>query len=330
MCDNCRHPKELFDASEETLLALTSINEMGSRYGFSHIINVLRGTPNQQIKDLRHHELPTYGKGYELEEKNWKSILIQLVVHDYLVKDVNHYGVIKLGEKGLEYIENPSPIQLITFVDFTDLEKEHERLAEEVKPYDAELFQKLVKLRKDIAKQQKLPPYIIFQETSLEEIATKYPLTIAEFENITGVGSGKAKKFAKPFIDLIKKHVEEFEIERPDQIVVKTQGKNSVDKLFIIQQIDRKIPLHEIAKYRDLSYEELLEKMEQIIFSGSKLNIDYYINVIIDEDKMLDIYDYFMASESDCLYSAQNTLGGDYSIEEIQLVRFKFYSEMAN
>ena len=329
MCDNCRYPKELFDATEETHHALKCVDELEGKFGFNYIISILRGANNQQMKEMHHNELTTFGVGKDIEEKHWKSILIQLVVNDFLLKDINNYGFLRLSEKGVAFLKNPYTVKLVTFQDFHQLEKEHAAPTEEIKAYDPILYEKLISLRKEIAKQQGLPPYVIFQETSLEEIATKYPLTIQEFENISGVGAGKARKFARPFIEMIKKYVDEFEIERPEQFVVKTQGKNSSDKLYIIQQIDRKVPLNEIAKYKELSNQEVLEKVEQIIFSGMKLNLDYYINQVVDEDKLEEIYDYFMNASSDCLDEAVKALGAGYTAEEIQLVRAMFYSEKA-
>jgi ATP-dependent DNA helicase RecQ len=329
MCDNCRYPKELFDATEETLAALKCVHELDGKFGFNYVIGVLRGSNNQQIKEMGHTELSTFGIGKDIEEKHWKSILIQLVVNDYLIKDINNYGFLHLSPKAEEFLRNPHQVKLVTFQDFSQLEKEHATPVEEVKVYDPVLYERLIALRKEVAKQHNLPPYVIFQETSLEEIATKYPLSIQEFENITGVGAGKAKKFAKPFIDLIKKYVDEFEIERPEQYVVKTQGKNSADKLYIIQQIDRKVPLDEIAKYKEMTFQEVIEKVEQIIFSGMKLNLEYYIRQVVDEDKLEDIYQYFMTAKTDSLAEASKELGSDYSPEEIQLVRAMFYSEKA-
>jgi len=329
MCDNCRYPKELFDATEETHAALKCVHELEGKFGFNYVIGVLRGSNNQQIKEMGHTDLSTFGIGKDIEERHWKSILIQLVVNDYLIKDINDYGFLHLSPKAEAFLQNPYKVNLVTFQDFSQLEKEHAIPVEEVKVYDPVLYERLIVLRKEIAKQHSLPPYVIFQETSLEEIATKYPLSIQEFENITGVGAGKAKKFAKPFIELIKKYVDEFEIERPEQYVVKTQGKNSADKLYIIQQIDRKVPLDEIAKYKEMTFQEVIEKVEQIIFSGMKLNLEYYIRQVVDEDKLEDIYDYFMSAKSDCLADASKELGSGYSPEEIQLVRAMFYSEKA-
>lgn len=329
MCDNCRHPKETFDATKEVELALRCVSETGGKFGVNYLVNVLRGSNAQQVRDMKHDNLSVFGLGVEMEEKAWKSVYIQLIVLDFLSKDVSDYGVIRLTPSGEAYVEKSYPIRLVRFQDFEKVDRDSLEI-EEFKTYDEVLFEKLKDLRRQVAKEKGVPPYVIFQDTSLEDVATKYPVTMAEFENIIGVGAGKAKKFAKPFIDLIVKYVEEHEIERPDDVVVKTSGKNSADKIFIIQQIDRKTPLDEIANLKGMSFDDVLEKVEHIIYSGSRLNLDYYISQVIDEDKQDEIYDYFMKAENDSILEAQKYLGTDFTKEEIQLMRVKFYSEVAN
>ncbi|MEM6262297.1 MAG: DNA helicase RecQ, partial [Bacteroidota bacterium] len=325
MCDNCRYPKEKFDASKYVMLALTAVHEIDGKFGLGHLINILRGSNNQQIAIYEHQDLSTYGKGNDLSEKEWKSILSQMIIHDFLKKDIEEYGVIKLEPRGVTHLEKPEPVELVKFYDIAAIQK-RETPQEDFKTYDVDLFEKLKKLRKQIAGQKRIPPYVVFQDPSLEDMATKYPITINEFQNITGVGRGKAQKFAAPFIKKITEHVETNQIERPQEVVVKSTARKSMNKLFIIQHVDRRTSLEEIGKMKGMEFPQLLENLEQIVFSGTRLNIDYYIDDKIDEDKIDDIFDYFMSSESDDLDEAEKELGGDFTREEIQLVRIKFIS----
>ncbi|MCB0854001.1 MAG: HRDC domain-containing protein, partial [Bacteroidetes bacterium] len=329
MCDNCRYPKETFDAQKYVTMALQAVDQVNQKFGLNHLINLLRGSSNQQITIYEHDKLPVHKKGEELDEKKWKSIYSQLIVNDYLIKDIDDYGVIKLGKKGHEYLGKPSPVKLIKYQDFDQLKKDATPV-EDFKTYDTDLFEKLKVLRRKIAKEKKIPPYVVFQDPSLEDMSTKYPISIAEFLNITGVGQGKAKKFAAPFIKLIQDYVETNGIERTTDVVVKSTARKSMNKLFIIQHVDRKTPLDEIAGLKGMDFSELLENVEQIVYSGTKLNIDYYVEDRVDEDKIDDIYDYFMNAETDDLALAEEELGLDYEKEEIQLVRIKFISEVGN
>lgn len=329
MCDNCRYPKETFDAQKEIDLVLEAVQQVNEKFGASHLINILRGSNNQQINIYGHDKLSTYSQGSALDEKNWKSIISQLIVHDFLIKDIDDYGVIKLGSEAGNYLKNPGPFKLVKFQDFEKLKKGAVPL-EDFKTYDEILFDKLKVLRKKIAKERKIPPYVIFQDPSLEEMATKYPVSMSEFQTITGVGRGKAQKFAAPFIKLISSYVESNGIERTTEVVVKSTARKSMNKLFIIQHVDRRTPLDQIAKIKSMSFQELLGNLDQIVYSGTKLNIDYYIRQVIDEDKVEDIYDHFMEADSDSLDEAEAELGGDYTRDEIQLVRLKFISEVGN
>ncbi len=328
-CDNCRFRKESFDATNETTIALQTVKSINEKFGISHLVNIFRGTNNQQIFLYEHHNLPTYGKGKSINDKQWKSIINQLIVNDYLLKDIDDYGVIKLNHRGKEFLKKPTSINLIKFQDFDKLNKEVTPI-EEFKTYDVNLFEKLKKLRKKIASERKIPPYVIFQDPSLEDMATKYPTSIDEFQNITGVGRGKAQKFAAPFIQLIDNYIKTNGIERSTEVVIKSTARKSMNKLFIIQHVDRRTPLDKIAEIKKMSFNDLLDNLEQIVFSGTKLNIDYYIDKFMDEDKIDDIYDYFMTSSSDSLEEAQNELGRDVELEEIRLVRIKFISEVGN
>ncbi|MEL7341044.1 MAG: RQC domain-containing protein, partial [Bacteroidota bacterium] len=299
------------------------------KFGASHLINVLRGSNNQQINIYEHDQLPVYGKGSERSDKEWKAIFNQLIVHDYLLKDIDDYGVIKLNSKGHEFLEKPHDITLTEFQDFAKLNR-NTAPVEDFKTYDTDLFEKLRKLRKKVADERSIPPYVIFQDPSLEDMASKYPLSIDEFQNITGVGRGKASKFAAPFIKLIKEYVEANNIERPTDIVVKSTARKSMNKLFIIQHVDRRTPLDKVANMKGMEFSELLGNIEQIVYSGTKLNLDYYIDSRLDEDTVDDIYDYFMGSETDDLGEAEKHLDSDIPLDEIRLVRIKFISEVAN
>ena len=329
MCDNCRYPKDKFDAQEPVHQALELIHQVDEKFGMKHLINILRGSNDQQINMFGHDKLSLYAKGKAFDEREWKSIFSQLLVHNYILKDIDEYGVIKLTEKGQAFRNKPDQIELIKFQDFEKFKKDIPE-AEEFKTYDVVLFDKLKALRNKIAKERKIPPYVIFQDSSMEDMATKYPVNIGEFQSLTGVGKGKAQKFAAPFIKLISEYIDTNSIERTENVVVKSTARKSMNKLFVIQHVDRRTPLDQIAEMKGMEYEELLNHVEQIVFSGTKLQIDYYIDTVVDGDKIDDIYDYFMHSETDSLDEAENELGRDYSREEIQLVRIKFISEVAN
>jgi ATP-dependent DNA helicase RecQ len=329
MCDNCRYPKERYNGINEASLALQAVQQVNEKFGLTHLINVLRGSNNQQVSIYEHDKLPAFDKGKDIDIKAWKSIYSQLIINNFLRKDIEEYGVIKLTEKGEKYIDKPHEITLIKFQDFEKLKREAVPV-EDFKTYDVILFDKLRELRRKVAKQKKIPPYVIFQDTSLEDMATKYPISMTEFQNITGVGRGKAKKFAAPFIKMITEYVDSNDIERPTEVVVKTAARKSMNKLFIIQHVDRRTPLDDIASNKGLSFAELLNTIDQIVYSGTRLNIDYYLDERIDEDTIDDVYDYFMSSETDSLDKAEDELGPDITRDEIQLVRIKFISEVGN
>jgi len=332
MCDNCRYPKEKFEAKESALQVLQAVDQVNEKFGQTHIINLLRGSNNQQIKNYEHEKLPVYGAGKDTNDREWKAIISQLIVHDYIIKDIEDYGTLKMGLHGRKFLKAPSSLELIKFQDFEKLKKNAGAPEENFKTYDEVLFDKLKKLRKKIANEKRIPPFVIFQDPSMEDMATKYPTSMNEFLNITGVGKGKAQKFAAPFIQLIQHHVESNGIERMAEVVVKSTARKSMSKLFIIQHIDRRTPLTRIAEMKGMEYEDLLENIEQIVYSGTKLNIDYFIRDQIDEDVVEDIFEYFMSAETDDLDEAQKELSQDMDIEqnEIRLVRIKFLSEVGN
>ncbi|MCZ2356272.1 MAG: DNA helicase RecQ [Bacteroidia bacterium] len=330
MCDNCRSPKQRFDASDLVKHALGCVQETNGKFQMNHLISLLRGSQGQQIKMHHHDKLKSHGKGAHLDELEWKSIFTQLIVLDYLVKDIEDYGCIKLGKHGKEFLEHPTPISLIKFENTVIQNSSDITHIEDVKSYDEILFEMLKNLRKKIAHDKKVPPYIVFQDPSLEDMAIKYPITLEEFENIVGVGAGKARKFATPFLELIQKYVEENDISRPNDFIVKTKGDNSSNKLFIIQHIDRKTPIDQIATLRGMTLAEVIAEIENIIYSGTRLNIDYYIRQIIEPDRIEEVYNYFRHAEDGSIDIAVEEFDDEYDPEELQLVRIKFYSEMAN
>ncbi|GAB3320657.1 DNA helicase RecQ [Larkinella ripae] len=337
-CDNCMKPTEKFKAQDEVVLALQSVLQTDQRFDTAHLADVLTGTENQYITSYEHHNLPVYGRGKEFNEtvEFWCSLVRQITIYGYLDKDVDNYGVLKLSQKGQNYIEDPYPVTLSKDHNYEiDEEKadddDKDTTAASGGAYDEALLGLLKALRKKVAKEKNLPPYVIFQDPSIEEMATTYPTTREEMAQINGVGMGKVVKFGKPFIDLIAKYVEENDIETAKDVVVKSMVNKSKVKIFIIQQIDRKVDLEEISEAKGLSMEDLIEEIEHICYSGTRLNLDYYINQIMDGDRQDDIYDYFMRAETDNIGVAMREFAGDdYSEEELRLMRIKFLSEVAN
>ncbi|MDO1444865.1 DNA helicase RecQ [Rhodocytophaga aerolata] len=334
-CDNCLKPKEKFVAQDEVVLAIKAVLQTDQRFGAAHLVDVLRGQENQYVISYNHNKLDVYGQGAEQEATYWNSLYRQILVFDYLDKDVDNYGVLHVTEKGLNYVENPYPITFSKDHDYSsateeDDDKDDTPATTSSKAHDQVLFELLKALRKKLAKEKNLPPYVIFQDPSLEEMATTYPTTREELAQINGVGMGKVAKFGKPFIDLIAKYVEENDIETASDVVVKSTVNKSKIKIFIIQQIDRKIDLEEIAESKDLDMAELLEEIEHICYSGTRLNLDYYIDQVLDDERQEDIFDYFMNADTDNIQVALNKLGKEYSEEELRLMRIKFISEVAN
>ena len=330
-CDNCLKPKEKFEGMNEVILALKAVVETGQRFGINHLIDVLRGEMNEYVESYGHDELDIFGQGDEKDEDFWNSVYRQILVMDFLEKDVDNYGVLKITEKGKEFLKNPYPINLTKDHDYsnTDSIDEKEPIVA-TSAYDEELYNQLKALRKKIAKEKNLPPYTIFQDSSLEEMATVYPTKEEDLIRINGVGLGKAQKFGKPFLELISKYVKENDIITASDVVVKSSANKSKLKVYIIQQIDRKVDLEEICEAKDITPEELLTEIEQICFSGTKLNLDYYINQILDKEKQQEIYEYFMRSEDDSIEAAMKEFNGEYSEEDLRLMRIKFLSEVAN
>jgi ATP-dependent DNA helicase RecQ len=333
-CDNCLHPRERFEGSEYIILALKAAKQTAERFGLSHLVNVIVGEEDQYVKSYDHNKLEVFGKGGDEDSDFWKSVIRQTLIYQFLEKDIDNIGVLKVSKRGEKFLEKPYPIELARDHDFTtdiDEEEESDRVPVNAKSYDTKLFEMLKALRKQIAKQKDLPPYVIFQDPSLEEMATVYPTTKDELANVNGVGMGKVNKFGKEFIDLIKKYVDDNDIITAAEVVVKSSVNKSKIKIYIIQQIDRKVDLEEIAEAKGLSFEELLTEIENICFSGTKLNLDYYIDEALDDQKQDQITEYFLNAESDSIEDAlQSDEIEEFSEEELRLMRIKFLSEYAN
>jgi ATP-dependent DNA helicase RecQ len=312
---------------------LDAVDQTSQRFGIKHLIDVIRGDSNQYIESYGHDELDIYGQGQEQDDEFWSSVIRQTLLNEFLEKDIDNIGLLKLTKKGKKFLNDPQDIMLSRDHDYSTLAQDEESEKEAVvsKAHDENLFELLKGLRKKIAKEKNLPPYVIFQDPSLEEMATTYPTTKEELAQINGVGMGKVTKFGLPFLAAIKKYVEDNDIITASDVVVKSTVNKSKIKIFIIQQIDRKIDLEEIAEAKDLTMSELLDEIEHICYSGTKLNLTYYINQVLDDERQEDIYGYFMSSDSDNIQLALQELGEDeYSEEELRLMRIKFLSEYAN
>ncbi len=335
MCDNCVHPRESFDGTDYVKIALRAVKQTNERFGLNHLVHVIRGVEDEYVKSYGHFNLEVYGKGSNEDSDFWKSVIRQTLIYQYLEKDIDNIGALKISAKGEAFLKKPYAIELARDHDFTtDLEDEEvssEKNPIHSKAYDVKLYELLKTLRKKFAKEKGLPPYVIFQDPSLEEMATTYPTTKEEMAQVNGVGMGKVNKFGQPFMALIQKYVDENDIETASEVVVKSSVNKSKTKISIIQQIDRKIDLEEIAESTRLSFEDLLTEIENICFSGTKLNLNYYIDQVLDPNKQDELHDYFMESDTDSLEAALSSNAiSDYSEEEIRLMRIKFLSEYAN
>ena len=331
-CDNCRNPRPRMEAKSELKMALEALREIGDKFKMDHLCNLLIGRTTAMIKSYGHNKLEWFGAGSEKDERFWGAVLRQALIMGLVDKNIENYGLISINEKGEQYISSPTSVMIAIDRDYDEEEREAD-----VVPMgkggaaDEELFAMLKDLRKKVAKQHGLPPFVVFQDPSLEDMSIQYPITIEEMQNISGVGAGKARKFGEEFVKLIKAYVEEKDIVRPQDMVVKSVANKAGNKIFIIQSIDRKMDLEDIARARDLDFEELLTEIEGIVRSGTRLDISYYLNTFMDDDKIEDIYLYFKEdAESDSLEEAVEELGSDYTEEEIRLVRIKFMCEAGN
>lgn len=334
MCDNCRHPKQKFDAEEALGLVLEAVRDVKEIFKTKHICAVLMGLTNAQVKSYKHDKLEIFGKGADYDERYWNSVVRQAIVNDFLLKDIENYGTLKLSKKGKAFLEEPFSIQFTKDIDYDSAQDDEEIAVIGGKgggALDDTLLSMLKDLRKKIAKQKNVPPFVVFQDPSLEDMAINYPITMDEMKNISGVGSGKAQRYGKEFIDLIARYVEENEITRPLDMIVKSVVNKSGNKVYIITKIDSRIDLEDIASSKGMTFDELLNEMEMIVASGTKLNIDYYIEENIDEEKKEEIYDYFRTAETDSVADALKELGeDDFTEDEIRLMRIKFISELGN
>ena len=330
-CDNCLHPKEKIQADKQLTTALKAIAAIKENFRTDYVIDFITGRETEEIIAHKHHELEEFGSGEDEDEKIWNPLIRQALIAGYIKKDVENYGLLKITSDGKKFIKKPKPFMIVKDNEFSDDEEssfEHEGGTSALDPI---LNSMLKDLRKKVSKKMERPPYVIFQDVSLEQMATDYPVTLDELKSIQGVGEGKIKQpYAKQFVDLIKRYCEENEIVRQADLRVRTVAKKSVQKVSIIQSIDRQIALDDIANAKGIEFEELLDEVEAIVYSGTKLNIDYFLEEVMDEDHVDDIYEYFQESETDDLDTALKELGDDYTEDEIRLVRIKFISEMAN
>jgi ATP-dependent DNA helicase RecQ len=333
-CDNCLHPKVQFEGKDSIVLVLKAIQEVKEKFKADHIASILAGLKTSAVKSYNHQLLEIFGAGKNKDINFWNMAIRQALIARFIQKDIENYGLLKLDEKGLEFLENPVSFPLSENHDYSDTDEEEENLAGPERPgtVDEELFNILKGLRKRLSKQLGLPPFVLFQDPSLEDMAIQYPITYEELQNITGVGAGKAKKYGAEFIKIIKSYVDEKEIIRPQDMVVKSVINKSNLKVFIIQSIDRQMDFEDIAAAKNLETSALLDEIEAIVNSGTKINIDYFINNVMDKDHQQDIYDYFMEeAENESVEAALKELGEEnYSEEEIRLMRIKFLSELGN
>ena len=328
-CDNCLHPKTKREAKDALLIVLKAVLAVKENFRTDYVINFIKGRPTDDIVSHGHHELDEFGAGEDEDDKIWAPVIHQALIAGYLKKDVENYGLLKITASGRRFIKSPHSFMIVEDNEFNE-DFEEETRDNSGSTLDPELYAMLKQLRKDVAERNNVPPYVIFQDVSLEQMAVMYPINLDELQNIPGVGVGKAKRYGKEFCELIERHCTANDIERPEELRVRTVAKKSMNKVKIIQAIDRQIPLDDIASTESIDFDELLDEIEAIVYSGTKLNIDYFLEEVMDEDHIEDIYEYFRTSDTDSIPVACEELGGDYSEEEIRLVRIKFLSEMAN
>ena len=319
------------EAQDSLCAVIETIIAVKENFKQDYIVDVLLGKETSEVLAHKHEELEVFGSGMGEEDRLWNAVIRQALIAGYLTKAVENYGLLKVTPEGHKFLKKPKSFKIVEDADFDEEEAEEVPMRSGAScAVDPALFSMLKDLRKKMSKRLDVPPYVIFQDPSLEAMATIYPVTLEELQNIPGVGAGKAKRYGQEFCELIKKHCEENEIDRPEDLRVRTVANKSKLKVSIIQSIDRKVALDDIAVAKGIEFGELLDEIEAIVYSGTKLNIDYFLNEVMDEDHMLDIYDYFKESTTDKIDDAMDELGADYTEEEIRLVRIKFISEMAN
>lgn len=325
-CDNCKHPKKRIEATEGLELILHAVLKLKEAFKTNYVIDFVKGRKTDDIESHKHHQLENFGCGKGMNDKLWNPIVREAIIEGYLRKDIESFGNLKVTEAGNKWLDDPTQFYVTEDNTFTeDVESTPASGA-----LDPTLFAMLKGLRRTEAEKHGVQPYIVFQEPSLEQMATMYPTNLQELTNIQGVGQGKAKRYGQPFCDLIRKYCEENEIIRPQDLRVKSVAKNSMQKLKIVQCIDRKMPLNEICSSLGIKYAELLSELEAIVYSGTRLDISYYVEDIMDEDQIDDIYGYFSEADSDSLDDAIAEFGGDYSDDDIRLIRILYISENAN
>ncbi len=329
-CDNCLHPKTKVEAKDDLLDVLELISQLKEKFKAPHIISVLRGRATNDVRSYRHDELPQFGSCSDASERHLNAVIRQAVISGYIDRDIENYGLLKITPKGTEFISKPQSFKIVEDTEFNEEDDSFAAKGGAGCAADPELYAILKDLRKKIAAQHSLPPYVIFQDPSLEAMATTYPITLEELANIAGVGAGKARRYGEEFVKLIKRHVEDNEIERPEDMVVRTVANKSKMKIEIIQAIDRKVPLTSIADSKGIEFEELLDKLEAIVMSGTRINISYDLEERFDEEDLKELTDYFSECEIDDLPAAVEEYGDVYSEEEIRLARINFLSEMGN
>ncbi len=329
-CDNCLNPKKQVEAKDLLSAVLETVSALKEKFKTEYVINILMGNETSEIQSYKHNELEVFGSGQDEDEKIWNAVIRQALIAGYLTKDIENYGLLKISKKGTDFLKKPESFKITKDTEFEEEEEDVPVRGGATCAVDPILYSMMKDLRKKLSKRLEVPPFVIFQDPSLEAMATTYPVTLEELQNIPGVGAGKAKRYGQEFVTLIRKHVEENEIERPEDLRVRTVANKSKLKVWIVQSIDRKVALDDIALTKGLEFNELLNEIEAIVYSGTRINIDYFLNDVMDEDHIMDIYDYFKDSETDELEDAIEELGSDYTEEEIRLVRIKFLSEMAN
>ncbi len=334
MCDNCRSPREKVEGKDEVALMLDTVAETKERHHARHIVNILMGDLTNDVRTYKHDRLELFGKGAEKTDRFWNAVIRQTMVAGFIVKDVDTYGTLQLTESGREFLENPVSFSILKEHDYEgDGHEEDEEITSAKSgsgAVDEGLFAQLKDLRRHIARQRNVPPFVVFQDPSLEDMAIQYPVTLQELTSVAGVGMGKAERFGRPFVEFIERYVKENDIERPQDFVVRSVVNKSGSKVQIIQNIDRKLSLESIGKAQGKSQSEIIAELESIVSSGTRINIDYYIDDILDEDNQEEIYDYFREAETDALDEAYREFEGAYTEEELRLMRIKFMSEMAN
>jgi ATP-dependent DNA helicase RecQ len=328
-CDNCLNPHTQVEAKDYLCKAIEVILATKENFRDDYIKDVLVGRPTDEVCAHKHNDLEEFGCGDDVNDRIWMMVLRQALVAGYLEKDVDNYGILKVTDAGRNFLKDPKSFNIVEDRDF-DEEEAVPQQSGAACTVDPGLYQMLLDLRKRLSKELDVPPYVIFQDNSLEAMAIIYPQTLEELQNIPGVGAGKAKRYGNDFCKLIKRHCEENDIERPEDLRIRTVANKSKIKVSIIHSIDRKVALDDIAMAKGIEFEELLDEIEAIVYSGTKINIDYFIDEVMDEEHVNDIYQYFRESETDDLDAAIDELGSDYSDDEIRLVRIKFISEMAN